>query len=791
MRRPSTATLASFLSVGGVAAFVLWQLHPSLLLSNTTTAGGDTGAHVALPAYLRSHLLTHGRITGWSPEWYDGYPALTLYFPLPSLVIAVASWVIPYNIAFKLVTVLGMLTLPVAAWGMGRLFKLPRPGPACLGVATLPFLFDRSFTIYGGNIASTLAGEFAFSISLSIALVFLGVVSRGLDTGRHRAVAASLFAICLLCHLIPAIFAAAGALVLVVMRAERRRVWWATTMGLAGLAVTGFWVLPFVADQRYSTDMGYQKVSDYLHSLFPSGQRWVLAMAVVGVGGSLLYKRRTGIFLSAMAVIAAGAFVLDPQGELYNARLLPFWVLCLYLLAGLGAMEVGVAAARVWRRLERAREARPQVLAAGGTGRPASRHGGGSVADLPGAVATPLMATAAALVFVVLPLVSLPSWLNITPSFVPAWVNWNYSGYEGKAAYPEYRSLIQTMSTVGRQHGCGRAMWEYEPELDQLGTPMALMLLPYWTNLCIDSMEGLFFESSATTPYHFLNQAELSLSPSEPERGLPYEPLDVAKGVQHLQLLGVRYYMAVSPAAKAQADADRDLRLVATSGPWPVTVSNQRVTQTWNVYQVADSEEVTPLTNQPVVLAGGDTDKQAWQNAAVAWYQDPAAQDVALAARGPAAWKKVGSNEASSSRTPVAPARVSHITTDTDRISFDVNRTGSPVLVKTSYFPNWHVSGARGPFRVAPNLMVVVPTSGHVSLHYGYTKVDVAGWGVTAAGLLAVVLLALGDRFVARRRAGPGGERRVEGPPVDMVGEEELVGSASHRSQRAGGVLSK
>ena len=33
---------------------------------------------------------------------------------------------------------------------------------------------------------------------------------------------------------------------------------------------------------------------------------------------------------------------------------------------------------------------------------------------------------------------------------------------------------------------CGRAHWEYESNLDRYGTPMALMLLPYWTNGCID-----------------------------------------------------------------------------------------------------------------------------------------------------------------------------------------------------------------------------------------------------------------------------------------------------------------
>jgi hypothetical protein len=93
---------------------------------------------------------------------------------------------LPYGTAFKLVTVSGLITLPAACYAFGRLADLPFPGPALLSAASVLFLFDRNFTIYGGNAASTLAGEFAFSISLSLAVVYLGVVIRGLRTGRPR-----------------------------------------------------------------------------------------------------------------------------------------------------------------------------------------------------------------------------------------------------------------------------------------------------------------------------------------------------------------------------------------------------------------------------------------------------------------------------------------------------------------------------------------------------------------------------------------------------------------------------
>ena len=73
---------------------------------------------------------------------------------------------------------------------------LALPDPAAARRRRRPlFLFDRSFSIYGGNIASTLAGEFAFSISLSFAVLYLGVVGRGLESGKYRAWAAVLLAL--------------------------------------------------------------------------------------------------------------------------------------------------------------------------------------------------------------------------------------------------------------------------------------------------------------------------------------------------------------------------------------------------------------------------------------------------------------------------------------------------------------------------------------------------------------------------------------------------------------------
>src|SRR5688572_8075936 len=45
-----------------------------LVFDDTTPTGGDFGAHVWGPAFLRDHLLPNWRFNGWSMDWYAGMP---------------------------------------------------------------------------------------------------------------------------------------------------------------------------------------------------------------------------------------------------------------------------------------------------------------------------------------------------------------------------------------------------------------------------------------------------------------------------------------------------------------------------------------------------------------------------------------------------------------------------------------------------------------------------------------------------------------------------------------------
>ncbi len=767
--------LSALVAIGGVLWVTISQLHPELLLNSSITTGGDTGAHVALPEFLRSSLLSHGHLTGWYPGWYDGFPLYTFYFVFPDLLAALGSYVVSYGVAFKMATIAGSVAMPFAAYGLGRLFRLRAPLPSALAVATLPFLFDPTFTIDGGNLFSTLAGEYAFSLSLALSLLVIGLFARGVEEGKGGVVTPVVMALCLGSHLVPFLYAGLGALAVTLIALLPRTwlrgddsqgnpagllgrsrlgrpqaLWWSVRTGLIGLGLSAWWFIPFVANQGYTNPMGYTNDTDYLNKLFPSATIWVAVLAGLGAILAIRLASRFAITFIALALVSALAFVVVPQGSLWNERILPLWYLSLYLI---GAWMVGYLVAALVRWIRRERLERSFSSAS----LHRRRAHGRTYGWLPAAVGGPVALLALAILVVLPPMVPdlvAPSTLKavgvtVGSNQVSSWAQWNYSGYEAKPAYPEYQTIMKTMGSLAGRYGCGRAMWEYSSSLDRFGTPMALMLLPYWTNNCVGSQEGLFFESSATVPYHFLIQAEVSAAPSNPQVNLPYSAVNVPMGVAHLQMLGVKYLMTSSPTVTAAADKTSSLTKLTTIGPFSAESGGSPTT--WSIYLIHDAPLVVGLKRLPIVVPGIEASSDTWKNINVTWFEQPYRWDSPLAASGPANWPR-GSGSTSSSPA-VTPAKITKIVTSSSSVSFDVDRVGVPVEVRVSYYPRWHVQGATGPYRISPDLMAVVPTRHHVVLSYGSDPSTTTGVVATMLSVLCLGAVAWIPRWSRRKGA--------------------------------------
>ena len=121
--------------------------------------------------------------------------------------------------------------LPAAAYYFATGMRAPWPAPPAFAIAALGMLVQTrtDWQIYGGNIASTLAGEYSFTIALALALFALGALAYTLDTGKRPWLPAVLIAAAIMSHIVVAIFVGVAAVLLWLTRraashvADRRR----------------------------------------------------------------------------------------------------------------------------------------------------------------------------------------------------------------------------------------------------------------------------------------------------------------------------------------------------------------------------------------------------------------------------------------------------------------------------------------------------------------------------------------------------------------------------------------
>jgi hypothetical protein len=767
--------MSAIIAVVGPTIFLLLALHPDLILRNNTPTGGDMGAHVWAPAYLRDHLLSNFKLSGWSMDWYSGLPIYRFYMVVPALMIVLLDVILPYGIAIKIIAVIGILTLPYFSWLFGRFAKFAYPIPELFAIAATIFLFDESFTIYGGNIASTMAGEFSFSIALSLAMLGFALLAKGLDTGKHRISAAIIISLSALSHGIVLLFVFGGAALMLVVWNKRESFQFGAKVIALAVLLSSFWVIPFVTSHAYMTDMKYEprpsgatdsfwKMFFPLHTLLDIS---LTALAVVGAVTLVRNRNKAGTWMTLLALLlAAGVFIarnsLPIIGLLWNPRILPFLYLIRYFLFVIGLYELVAFALRVKSiaRIAQGESGVPVVL---DIAQPRDKFSF-NLALLSGFAVFVLVAigfrfqelpfgstqvnSAGQYEYVWGPLRTKSS----NDGFVDGWARWNFTGYEGKNAYGEYYGVVQTMKQLGADstQGCGRALWENNGELNKYGTTMSLMLLPFWTDGCISSMEGLFFEAAGSTPYHFITAAAMSKQSSNPVRELRYDNNDAALGVRYMQELGVKYFMGFTPEAIAQASQQEGLTEVARSGPWVV-------------YRVANSDVVTPLAVQPVVAnISSSNPRERWLEVGTSWFQRPEVWTTPIADNGPSDWQRVdvvvdeslreGEPNSNNRRVdvvkpavaltpvPLDPVVVSNVNIGEESVKFSVDKIGVPVLVRVSYFPNWKVDGAKGPYRVAPNMMVVIPTGTNVTMHFGWNLRDYVAYLLSFAGIAWIVV---------------------------------------------------
>jgi len=306
-------------------------------------------------------------------------------------------------------------------------------------------------------------------------------------------------------------------------------------------------------------------------------------------------------------------------------------------------------------------------------------------------------------------------------TYIPDWLKWNYEGFESKAPFKnEAIDVFKYLKTLPP----GRIMWEYRnKDYDAFGTPRFLENLPIWTNH--PTYEGLLIESSLTGPFHFVNQAEFSREPSSAIAGFEYPPFDFEKGIKHLEIFGTQYFLAYTPEVNDLANK---------------YLNRLKQFEHFGVYELANSSLVT-IADKGVSLSAK---KKDWIKESFDWYLNKNLDIPIIFYKN--IKEKNFIEKLMSNPQPITNKSV-FITNQTDnRIEFRTTNLLAPHIVKVSYFPDWKVKGAYGPYLISPSFMVVFPYQENVTLEFKSGPIDILGNTLSLTSLILLGIISIRNK---------------------------------------------
>jgi len=649
--------------------FLFTYFKPELMFSTTTTSGGDTGSHNYLAKFMKENIA-RGKIIGWSHDWYAGLPMFQFYFPLAYILIAFLNFFIHANIAFKIITILGTFMMPLCAYITFRIFGFRFPLPAFGAILTLPFLFLQSNSMYGGNIPSTLAGEFSFSISMALSLIFIASLYKGITTKKMLVFNIILLSIISLFHIVPIITIALSSLFFL-RKDIKSNFKYLLLVYLGAFLLVGFWSIPFIAKLEYATSSSFT-ASRNLSDILPENFSILLLFTAIGIASAFRKNDNRVLFLATLLVTSFILFSITPTGHVWNTRFLPWYYMMTVLIAAYGINEL----------LSRVK---PQIL-------------------LP-----------------VIILIIVVVLVNNYATYIRNWIEWNYSGFESKSQWKTFDEMNSYLNSLSY----GKVLHEYSSSHDSMfGTPRAFELIPYFTNK--PGMEGLLIESSASSPFFFYLQSEISQTPTCPISTFKCTFFNIAGATQHMELFNVKYLVATSAKLKDALSDNGNFTLL------------KKINDIWMYELNRKNGYVAPLKYQPVVA-----ERSKWHNLSSEWIRSEFS-DVTIIYDTTLPYEKI-QNVNEIIRKPLDSCDVDEKLNGNEEIKITTDCIGKPLLVKVTYSPNWQVDGGEI-YLASPSFFVVIPSKANVRIHYSNTFVD---WiGIFATISMSIIILNMRYKWI-------------------------------------------
>ncbi|MEO5352576.1 MAG: 6-pyruvoyl-tetrahydropterin synthase-related protein [Magnetococcus sp. XQGC-1] len=713
-----------------VLLLTLWigsHLQPSLWSLSSWPNGGDIASHLLYVDAFKRWFLEEGRISGWLPEVFAGFPALTYYFPLPFIWMALLSLLIGLPLAFKWLVLLPSLLLPATVyWSTGR---MGWPGPARLlgATATAGFLLNESSSIWGGNLLALFSGEFAFSWGVWLGVIYWGVLDRLLrQGGAGWLLAAVLVEVATaLSHGFAILAIGFGSLFYLLLSGAG---WSAIRvlfrLHLIAFLLLGFWLLPLLANHGWTipNDTPYP-AEQWLREFWPTSFWWLLC----GIPPLAIFvfrdKERCLALLPFLAMAMTGlcgAFLGAPLG-LANVRFLPYlqlggslllagalgwWIACGFRLHGAGAAPPS-------DRYQRLAMTLAVLLTAG-------------VAQ---------------------------QWAEQI-HHLPLWARTFWTGYEGRSQWTLFRRLADQL-----QGGLAapRIAFEHDPANNDLGSTRALEALPFFGSRPV--LEGLYMESAISAPFIYQLQAEISAQPSGPLSRYPPQPRggSVQTTLQHMRELAVDTLLLRSTAMKERFAGDDRFYQEAEIGPFHILRLREGAAPLVELLSVPllarNRQEWLDHAYNRFIMEHPYASRTVYTDGALPWTEG------AVACQG-------------------GDVRLESL--ERERLIFTTDRPGCPHLLRISYHPKWRVTSGEEIHLVEPFFMLVFPRHSRMELAYLPDRADTVGRAFTLLGglLLFAVLLPVARRAeranLSRSDSRWEGARMIMG--LGMVGGVVLWG---------------
>ena len=685
-------------------AILLIFLRIDLILLNTLPTGGDMGAHIVPTKFFVEELFYNFKISGWSNDWFAGYPAYYFYFPLPPSIVAILNLVLPFNISFKIMVLIALVLLVIS---IEKLINFKIGTLSYIGFAGgLLYLLTESFTIFGGNLASSLAGQYSFTYSLAFANLSIYYIRNNLI--KHSVIRGSLLlGLSLLSHIIP--FLIYSPIFLIYFLSSKS----INPEKLIGLLIFLFLTLRFsislFLNLEFTTNMTYSPYTKIKDLIKPD----ILPFAIAIFSYAIFTSGRNlkNIFLSTeMYLVFASTllFFYGPEGTLWNGRLVPFFNL------GLIILFFKIFEEKTDLLIEKIKQKYLIVLfyliftsffIFNYVQKWQERY----------AITVYFVALIILLSFMIT--IYIPKYgLGITlialvlssVNFLPHWLNWNFTGYDQKDDWSDITNLYSGLNQLEP----GRIMWEPNSDLNKYGTPMVLMTIPMFTNH--ESIEGLYFDSSITTPFHFVTVSGLAESPSNPVGGLSYINGDFDKGVRYMKELGIDYFISYTESITDKAISSNELENLFQSSPFTVFKVNS------NKVEVIESELIS--FTQPNLfnrISNSIFKRQEIDSFFVLSMKEFKLDNKKRIIEGISSGEIQNLNNISHIESEIDNIKIS----DT-KITFQTKHPNRLHIVKVSYFPNWKIKNGLGPYRISPSFMAVIPHTNDVEIVFKNTPIE-------------------------------------------------------------------